>query len=303
MAAVDSSVEQLKVRLASLSTPEGRLRGLSFTPHSDDVFIATYPKTGTTWAQQIVHQLRTRGSMDFEEITDVIPWIELTADLGANLWAEQVAVPRAFKTHCWYEQCPKGAKYIIVIRDPRAVSLSYYKMMCGWIFQPEEIDVDTFLRELWLTQGLPESKLSKASYWYFYSSWWPHRNDPNVLWLFYEDMLENTLEAVRKIAKFINCGAEDKELHQLVVKQSSLEFMKQHVDKFDDHVLKAKRNEAMGLAKDATGAAKVRAAKREEYKTMLSLETIQAIDDRWKLMEEATGYASYDELRNGVKKS
>lgn len=302
MAVLGSIIEQINARLDCLSTEEGRLRGLAFIPRSDDVLITTYPKNGTTWVQQIVHQLRTRGNMEFEEITDVIPWIELAADMGANLEADQVAVPRAYKSHCWYGQCPKGAKYIVVIRDPRAVALSFFKMMCGWVFRPDEIDVNTFLREVFLARGLPDRKTSKGSYWYFYSSWWPHRNDPNVLWLFYEDMLEDPLDAVRKIAMFINCGAKDKKLLQLVVKQSSLEFMKQHVEKFDDHVLKGKRNPVMGLAKDATGAAKVRAGEKEEYKTVLSLETIQAIDDRWKLMEEATGYPSYAELRNSVKK-
>jgi len=37
----------------------------------------TPPKCGTTWMQQIVHGLRTRGSMDFNEITRVVPFLYL----------------------------------------------------------------------------------------------------------------------------------------------------------------------------------------------------------------------------------
>lgn len=51
-------------------------------PRAGDILIVTSPKCGTTWVQQIVHQLRSRGSMDFEEISVVVPWIEMAFDLG-----------------------------------------------------------------------------------------------------------------------------------------------------------------------------------------------------------------------------
>lgn len=44
--------------------------------------------------------------MDFREVSEVVPWIELAADLDQDLEAEQVAAPRAFKTHCWFRDCP-----------------------------------------------------------------------------------------------------------------------------------------------------------------------------------------------------
>jgi hypothetical protein len=37
-------------------------------------------KEGTIWVQQICHQLRTGGDMEFEEISQVVPWIELARD-------------------------------------------------------------------------------------------------------------------------------------------------------------------------------------------------------------------------------
>lgn len=296
MAEVESGIEAIKARMSRINSTEGRLRALSFIPRSDDVIVATSPKAGTTWVQQIIHQLRTRGSMDFAEITEVVPYIEQAVDLGINLEADQAAVPRAFKTHCWYDHCPRGGKYIVVMRDPRAVAPSYYRMMCGWVFQPEELDMATFISQIWMARGKPQSKLVQASYWHFYASWWPHRSDPNVLWLFYEDMVDDHLGAVKKIAKFMNCGDDDDELHQLVVKQSTLAFMKQNVHKFDDHLIRVKRNEALGVSKNATGVAKVNEGRTDGYMTILSPELIQAIDDKWKLIEEVTGFASYDDL-------
>ena len=44
--------------------------------YPDDVWIVTYPKSGTTWTQQIVKLIRNRGEKDGEKITTSVPWIE-----------------------------------------------------------------------------------------------------------------------------------------------------------------------------------------------------------------------------------
>ena len=94
-----------------------------------DVVITPFGKSGTTWIQQIVHTLRTRGDMDFDDISRVVPWIETSPGLGLDLDAEQKANPRAFKSHLEYEQLPKGAKYINSARDPRDAFYSMYKFI------------------------------------------------------------------------------------------------------------------------------------------------------------------------------
>ncbi len=49
----------------------------NFQPRSIDVLITTPPKAGTTWMQQILHQLRTGGDDSFLSIDDVVPWLEI----------------------------------------------------------------------------------------------------------------------------------------------------------------------------------------------------------------------------------
>lgn len=41
-----------------------------------DVFIATYPKSGTTWMQQIVKLVHFNGQDNNQAIVDSAPWLE-----------------------------------------------------------------------------------------------------------------------------------------------------------------------------------------------------------------------------------
>ena len=59
------------------ATSEASMRtAAACIPRPDDVFIATYSKTGTTVMQMLVEMLRSRGDTDFEEITQVQPWLD-----------------------------------------------------------------------------------------------------------------------------------------------------------------------------------------------------------------------------------
>ena len=105
-----TTIQEMHERLKFFSTEEGWRRGLAYKPDPTDVFIVTPPKCGTTWMQQIVHGLRTRGSMDFDEISRVVPWINMAYDVGIDIYAPQVAHPQAFKTHTHLDEVPKGGK-------------------------------------------------------------------------------------------------------------------------------------------------------------------------------------------------
>lgn len=83
-----------------------------------DVFITPYAKSGTTWLQQIFHTLRTRGDMDFVDISSVVPWLEISPMLGIDVTASQRAEPRGFKSHAKFEDLPAGGKYIVSVRHP-----------------------------------------------------------------------------------------------------------------------------------------------------------------------------------------
>ena len=70
----------------------------SWRPRPTDVVISPFAKCGTTWLQQIFHTLRTRGDMDFDDISRVVPWIEMAAACSLDIEAPQRAEPRGFKS-------------------------------------------------------------------------------------------------------------------------------------------------------------------------------------------------------------
>ena len=89
-----TGAQLLNERLSRAQTERGRNYGINFKPRSDDVFVVTAPKCGTTWMQQILHQLRSGGDMSFEDICDVVPYIELAYDVEIDLEAEHKFQPR-----------------------------------------------------------------------------------------------------------------------------------------------------------------------------------------------------------------
>jgi hypothetical protein len=290
-----TTIAELRERQKLMLTEEGLRQGLAFQPQPTDVIITPYAKSGTTWVQQIVHGLRTRGSMEFSEITEVIPWIELAHDLGMDLEQPQVAQPRAFKSHLSWELVPKGARYIYVMRDPKDVVVSMYHFMAGWWFETGSISLPVFAREQFLNPKRPNA------YWAHIRSWWPHRHDPSVLFLCYEDMKQDLPLTVRRIAEFIGCALDD-ELLDIVVRQSSIEFMRAHQRHFDDHLIRELRDEVCGIPPGGEST-KVRTGNVGDHARELPQEIIVELDRLWQEEITATlGFPSYSALRTALSR-
>jgi aryl sulfotransferase len=283
------SIAEIGSKFENFRTPEGEAHGLAYQPEPTDIFIVTPAKCGTTWMQQIVHGLRTRGSMDFDEITRVVPWIEMAKDMGIDIYKPPVANPRAFKTHKNLNDLPKGGKYISVIRDPKDAMLSLYRFFEGWIFEPGSISIEEFALNFYIgTDG--------RGYWDHIKALWGRRNEQNVLPLCYENMKQDLPAAVERVAEFMEIEL-DNELKDVVVEQSDFRFMNEHNYKFDDHIVRDTRNEVCGIPADGA-TSKVKTGKVGEAKLHVSQEVMDEFERVWQ--EEITstiGLQSYEELR------
>jgi hypothetical protein len=285
-----TTVDQLKKILGKLFTEQGVASGLTFQPNSDDVIISPFSKCGTTWLQQIVHGLRTRGSMDFGEITEVTPWIDAAADLNQDLTAAQVAQPRAFKSHLPFDKVPQGARYICVVRDPMRALISMYKFFEGWLVEPGSIEFEDFAYGVYLARTAP------AGYWHHLGSWVEQKDNPRVLLLCYEHLQASFASQLPVIAKFLDIQL-DSELEQIVTKQSSLDYMRSHDSQFDDHFLRNQRDPAMGIPLHGSSS-KVSSSESATNRPEPSEQLINDMQSRWE--REVTpriGFRNYQELK------
>jgi hypothetical protein len=196
---------------------------LSFTMRPEDVFIVTYPRSGTTLVQMMLYQLTSDGSMAFTHISEHCPWFE--RHLKMEIDFEALPSPRLFKSHLSYRWIPKGeGKYIYVVRDGRDVAVSYYHLYRSHNgFKGSFSDFfERFMR----------GKVTYGSWFDHVAGWWKHRNDLQILFLSYEELLAEPQRCVREIAEFCELEVDEARL-PTILERCSFEFMKRHEEKFD----------------------------------------------------------------------
>ena len=261
----------------------------SYRPRPSDVIISPYAKCGTTWLQQIFHTLRTRGDFDFDDISRVVPWIETAAIVGLDLEAAQRAEPRGFKSHLGYGAVPKGARYIVSLREPKDALVSMYRFMEGWFLEPGAVPMEAFA-QTWLGRTAGGNDI-----WSHLLSWWGQRDNPDVLVLSYERMNADPEGTVRKVAAF--CGIPlDDELLALTLERSSFTFMLAHKDRFDDLLMRTASEARCGLP-PGSDSAKVRKGGAGGHRHELSAGIAAAVDATWReIVTPATGLADYAAL-------
>ncbi len=261
----------------------------SYRPRPTDIVISPFGKCGTTWLQQTFHTLRTRGDMDFDDISRVVPWIETAHALGLDLEAPQKANPRGFKSHLPYNLVPKGARYVVSFRDPKDAIVSDYHFMEGWWFEPGTIAISDFLE-----RALSRRQTGR-DYWHHLLSWWEQRDNPNVLLLAYEHMSAAPEANIRRLARFAGI-ALDEALLKLTLEHTSLSFMLAHKDRFDDKLMRDLSEQTAGLP-PGSDSAKVRQGRVGGHREEMTAELAAAIDAVWKeTVAPKTGFSNYAEL-------
>ena len=274
-----------------MGTEAGLAVGLSLELRPTDIVITPFGKSGTTWLQQMAHTLRTRGDRDFDDISRVAPWIEASADLGIDLNAEQKANPRIFKSHLDAHRIPKGARYIVSSREPGDALYSMYKFMEGWFLEPGAVSLDDFAGATFIAAG-NASDHQRANYWTHLRSWWERRNDPNVLFMAYEHMKQDPEATIRKVAAFMDIDL-DTELLATTSKHSSLAFMQDHQDLFDDKLMREHSMKVAGLPADSDSS-KVRTGQVGQAHRLLSADVTAELDALWQEHITATlGFKNY----------
>ena len=211
-----------------------------FEFRDDDIIIATYAKSGTTWVQQILSQLIFNGAEGLP-VADMSPWMDLRIPpKEVKLQeVEQQTHRRFLKTHLPVDALvfsPK-AKYIYIGRDGRDVVWSMYNHHAnandfwygalndtpGRIGPPIELppdNVKTYFDDWMAKDGHPF-----WPFWEHVRSWWEIRHLPNVLMIHFEALKEDMPREIRRIAAFIGTPIDETKW-DTILKHCSFDYMK-----------------------------------------------------------------------------
>nr|XP_037275507.1 sulfotransferase family cytosolic 1B member 1-like [Rhipicephalus microplus] len=178
---------------------------LRYKARPSDVFVATYPKSGTSWMQRIVWLLLNLDRMDegvpslMDTMTRHMSFLELVGRRMVGALPE----PRVIKHHLpfWLSPYHPLAKYVVLVRNPFDVAVSFYyhcraEPSVGLL--PGVATFDDFL------ERFLEGRVPFGSYFDHVLSWYARRDDTNVLFLHYETLGERPATVTLEIADFLD---------------------------------------------------------------------------------------------------
>ena len=180
----------------------------------------------------MAHQIAHLGEGEYDYIYDVIAWPDaphskISISLHDETPYQSPTGLRIIKSHAKGSQVPfnKEAKYIVVIRDPKDAFISGYHFLRPVMFGQVMPSV-----EAWLEFFLSEHAIQGV--WHeFLASWWPLRHEPNVLFMTYEEIKQDSGAAIRKIAALM--GVElTQDVFEKVKERSAFAYMKARDEKF-----------------------------------------------------------------------
>ena len=199
-----------------------------------DIVVASHPKSGTTWMQNIVSLLMNDGNPEKVKgqlLYLRVPWLEgkedPECDCGYKL-LETRSSPRLMKTHVYGSLVPPAmldkTKIVYIVRNPKDVAVSYFHMHRAYQFLPY-IPWDEFITELFLPGKLLYGPWHKhAIYW-----WEMSKSHSNILFLHYEALVKDLKTNLEKIAAFLGKKLAADAI-QKVVEKSSFTSMKVNQD-------------------------------------------------------------------------
>lgn len=204
--------------------------GYEPTPH--DVFVATFPKSGTNWAMQMALQIAWRGEAEFEHVHELAAWPEaaFTGIVPLRDPGPRERCPthrRVIKTAIDAAFVPyrEAATYVSVVRDPKDVFVSTYHFIFGVFDLFDAVTLEEWLA-LFLSPQFPGGSWARHT-----ASWWALRERPNVRVLPFSALKRDLPGAVRSVAAAMRVELGEAELAR-VVERCSFEHMQQQEARF-----------------------------------------------------------------------
>ncbi|KAF3424216.1 hypothetical protein E2986_01687 [Frieseomelitta varia] len=120
---------------------------------------------------------------------------------------------RFIKSHFPFSLLPNvlksGCKIVYIARNPKNVAISWYHLNVSIKTLGFVGDFPTF----W--DYFQNNLTNWSPYWEHLKEAWTNRNNPNVLFMFYEEMHHDFLKAIKKVAKFLGKTYTEEQIKEL----------------------------------------------------------------------------------------
>nr|XP_039271504.1 sulfotransferase 6B1-like isoform X1 [Styela clava] len=202
----------------------------------NSVFLASFPKTGVNWTSAIVSQLLygPNGLGMFPPLEKM----ELVKASKFQLLEYLPVHPKCFQTHLPENLVnvakikKSGGKIIVILRNPKDQAVSWYHFCsksgpfdnARYAFS---LDWPQFSSDYIQGKQLTFMKDGDC-YAEHILGWYKHKDEDNVMFIYYEDMKRDTKQEIRRLAKFLNVEVDDKRVEEIenattfsVMKQTS----------------------------------------------------------------------------------
>ncbi|KAJ1078194.1 hypothetical protein K5549_016765, partial [Capra hircus] len=200
-----------------------------FEAQSDDLLICTYPKSGTTWIQEIVDLIEQSGDVDkcqraaIQHRHPFLEWARPPQPSGVEK-ARAMPRPRVLRTHLPTQLLPpsfweSNCKFLYVARNAKDCLVSYYHFQRMNRTLPDPGTWDQYF------ETFISGKVAWGSWFKHVRGWWELRNNVRMLFLFYEDIKRDPKQEIQKVMKFMEKNLDGAVL-DTIVQETTFEKMK-----------------------------------------------------------------------------
>ncbi|CAK8681451.1 sulfotransferase 1C2-like [Clavelina lepadiformis] len=228
----------------------------NWDPTENDVLVATYAKTGTTWTTKLVKHLIYQHDKDLLKMALTVTPMQGYLEFGIPLSFE-VLEKLPWKRKIWATHLPatlinmkrleeNRTKIIYVVRNPKDQVVSHFHFTKSNPFfqkdsiqQPYPKDFNEFF-EAAVNGKLPSG--GGLSYPDHILTWHPYLKKENVLFITFEDLKRDTAKEVRRIANFLAVERSNDEINQ-ILEETSFQNLQKKPSKLEESIKMFRKGE------------------------------------------------------------